>query len=58
MIAITKEEKNLIKERFPNAHVVRTMKQKSKRHHYYIEETTRVMKFLEQIRSENGGVNI
>lgn len=46
MIAISKEEKDLISERFPSVHIVRTMKQKSKRHHYYCEETRQVMRLL------------
>lgn len=54
MIAISKNEKDLIRERFPNTHIVRTMKQKSKRHKYYCEENKRVMHFLKQIRDESG----
>lgn len=50
MIAITKAEKEAIHERFPDAHIVRTMKQKSKRHHYYCEETRRVINFLNALR--------
>lgn len=51
MVAITKLEKNTIKEHYPNAHIVRTMKQKSKRHHYYCEETRAVMQFLQEFRN-------
>lgn len=51
MIAISKAEKEVISERLPNVHIVRTMKQKSKRHHYYCEETKQVMQILSQIRS-------
>ena len=50
MIAINKAEKDAIRERFPDVHIVRTMKQKSKRHHYYCEETRQVMRFLNQMR--------
>lgn len=50
MIAITKQEKEMILIRFPNTHIVRTMKQKSKRHHYYCEESKRVMRYLELLR--------
>ena len=56
MVSITKGEKEAISKQFPNAHIVRTMKQKSKRHHYYCEETKPVMRFLNKIRA-NGGVN-
>lgn len=52
MIAITKEEKEKIIERFPNIYIVRTMKQKSKRHHYFCEESKPVLKFLNRIRGE------
>ncbi len=50
MIAINKAEKEAIRERFPNVHIVRTMKKKSKRHHYYVEENRNVVRFLNQIR--------
>lgn len=52
MIAITKEEKEKIIERFPNIYIVRTMKQKSKRHHYFCEESKPVLKFLNRIRGD------
>lgn len=52
MIAITKAEKEAISERFPHVHIVRTMKQKSKRHRYYCEESRAVLRFLEKL---NGG---
>lgn len=50
MIAISKSEKEVIVKRLPNVHIVRTMKQKSKRHHYYCEETKQVTQLLNQIR--------
>ncbi len=50
MISITKAEKDAISMQFPNVHIVRTMKQKSKRHHYYCEETKQVVRFLKQMR--------
>lgn len=52
MISINKQEKEAIKKRFPDAHVVRTMKQKSKRHHYYCEETRTVINFLSALRNQ------
>ena len=57
MIAISKQEKEAIVKRFPNVHIVRTMKQKSKRHRYYCEESKGVMRYLEEIRghSKRGG---
>lgn len=51
MIQINKEEKQLIAERFPDVHIVRTMKGDSKRHHYYCEEAPRVLRFLEKMRN-------
>ena len=57
MIAINKAEKDAISRRFPDVHIVRTMKQKSKRHHYYCEETRQVMRFLKQLRDPEGFKN-
>ena len=53
MIAINKAESEAIRNRFPTAHIVRTLKQKSKRHHYYCEETRRVLNYLEELRTSN-----
>jgi len=50
MVAITKQEKEAIQRRFPSAHIVRTMKQKSKRHHYFCEEACRVLAYLDELR--------
>ena len=54
MILITKEEKDAISKLYPDAHIVRTMRQKSKRHRYYCEESTGVMKYLAQARNVCG----
>jgi len=51
LISINKEEKKVIREQLPDVHIVRTMKHKSKRHHYFCEETAPVMQILSQIRS-------
>lgn len=50
MINISKREKEAIAKYFPNVHIVRTMKQKSKRHRYYCEESKSVMRFLKELR--------
>lgn len=50
MIAINKKEKEVISKELPYAHIVRTMKQKSKRHHYYCEETSKVMELIKEMR--------
>lgn len=52
MIAISKEEKEVIAKELPYAHIVRTMKQKSKRHHYYCEETSKVMELITKMRDK------
>ena len=51
MILINKEEATAIREKFPNTNIVRTMKQKSKRHKYYCEENRGVVRFLNSIRN-------
>lgn len=51
MVSISKKEASLIRKYFPNTHIVRTMKQKSSRHHYYCEENWRAMKFLERVKN-------
>lgn len=57
MIAINKDERDIISARFPNVHIVRTMKQKSKRHHYYCEESKPVMRLLREMRDAGGATN-
>lgn len=52
MIEISRAEKDVVSEKFPNAHIVRTMKQHSGRGHYYCEESKKVMKLLREIRKE------
>lgn len=54
MIAISKEEKDIIKGKFPKVHVVRTMRQRSSRHRYYCEEAPAAMKLLRALRSAKG----
>lgn len=50
MILITREEKQAVLERFPNVHIVRTMKHDSKRHRYYMVEETGPMKLIRKMR--------
>lgn len=50
MIAITAEEKKIIHEQYPDVHIVRTMKQDSKRHHYYMTEDKKPMRLLQKLR--------
>lgn len=53
MVQITKREKEAIIQAFPDAHIKRTMKQQSKRHHYYCEESAKIMDFLRNYRAES-----
>lgn len=53
MVSITKEEAKAIREKLPNVHIVRTMKQKSKRGHYFCEESRQAIKFLKNFRQSN-----
>ncbi len=51
MVEITQNEKKAIKERYPDVHIVRTMKQDSKRHHYYMTEDRKPMEMLRRLRA-------
>lgn len=53
MIAITAVEKKAISEKFPKVHIVRTMRQDSKRHHYYMEESGGAMRMLRSMRGQD-----
>lgn len=52
MLLITKYEKDKICEMVPSANIHRTVRQKSKRHRYYLEETKEAMIALRKIRGE------
>lgn len=51
MVAINKAEAEEIRKRYPKTYIVRTMRQKSKRHKYYCEESKPVMWFLNKYRN-------
>lgn len=53
MIAITASEKKVISEKYPHTHIVRTMKQDSKRHHYYMAENGAPMRMLMSLRGQD-----
>lgn len=53
MVPVTKDEKFAILERFPKTNIVRTMRQRSKRGHYYCEESPQVMKYLATVRRQD-----
>lgn len=42
----------MIAERMPNVHIRRTVKQKSKRHKYYMEENKNAMRLLKELRTD------
>lgn len=50
MVRVTKNEKEAILKSFPNAHIRRTMKRKSERHHYLCEESEKIIEFLNAYR--------
>ena len=50
MVPITREEKELLKKKYQDLCVARTMRQDSKRKHYYCEERAGAMAYLERIR--------
>lgn len=52
MIAITAKEKEIIAEALPKVHIRRTVKQKSNRHKYYMEESRAAMKLLNKLRGQ------
>lgn len=56
LIAITSQEKEIIMERVPNVHIRRTVRQKSSRHKYYMEESKNAMRLLRELR--NNGVEV
>lgn len=51
MVIISANEKKIIAERMPSVHIRRTVKQKSKRHRYYMEESKGAMRLLNSLRS-------
>lgn len=53
IVLINKKEKELLSERFPKLTFVRTMKQDSKRGHYYCTEERAAMRMLNEIRTKD-----
>jgi len=52
MVMISGEEKKAIRKEYPRVHIVRTMKQRSKRHRYYMVEEAGPMRLLRRLRGE------
>lgn len=53
IVAITLAEKDLLMKVFPDLEFVRTCRQKSKRHNYYITERRDVMRVLRRLRTDS-----
>lgn len=56
MISVTKDEKELITRLFPQYRVARTMRQDSKRHHYYAVEVESVMRAIAGSNSQAAAI--
>lgn len=50
MIAITLAEKEAVCKKYPDTRFVRTMKQDSGRHHYYMVEAGAAFRYLNYLR--------
>lgn len=48
MVQITKEEAEYIRSKMPNAHISKTLKQRSSKGKYYVEETQAVLDIISQ----------
>lgn len=57
MFLISKEEAAELRRRCPSVHIVRTMKQKSRRGNYFCEETVAAMRVVKEMRSGEIGVS-
>lgn len=53
MVKISKAEKDEITKLYPDVQMTRTMKQDSKRHHYYMVEQPGPMRVLRKVRGLN-----
>ena len=52
MVEITKEEAMKIREEFPRAYIIRTMKQHSSRGKFYLDESSASQYALAKVREE------
>ena len=50
MIPVTKEEKEQLLKKYPDLSIARTMRQDSKRKHYFCEERAGAMAYLAKLR--------
>lgn len=58
LIAIAKNEAEIIRNKYPRVHIVRTLKQKSKRHHYFVAGEPKVLALLNKIRGRETVVDL
>ena len=54
MISITKDEREQISAKYPDVHIVRTVKKRSALHRYYMAENWAAVKLLHKLRSSAG----
>lgn len=58
MLQVSKEEAEMLRRINPNVLIRRTVKQKSKRHKYAVEEVRWVKEALEKYRAENNKIEM
>lgn len=52
VVPVTKEEKEQLLKKYPDLSVARTMRQDSKRKHYFCEERPGAMAYLQKLRQQ------
>jgi len=52
MVPVTKEEKEQLLKKYPDLSIARTMRQDSKRKHYFCEERPGAMAYLQKLRQQ------
>lgn len=52
MVPVTKEEKEQLLKKYPDISIARTMRQDSKRKHYFCEERPGAMAYLQKLRQQ------
>lgn len=52
MVPVTKEEKEQLLKKYPDLSIARTMRQDSKRKHYFCEERPGAMAYLRKLRQQ------
>jgi hypothetical protein len=57
VIQISKSEAAELRRRCPKVHIVRTMKQKSHRGNYFVEETVAAIRVIKELRSGEIGAD-